>query len=56
MIWMVPILEAITTVLTTVVLKAVQDWQKKEEASESKLPPCIEPNKKKSTQKRKRRS
>lgn len=56
MIWMIPVLEAVATVLATVLIKTVKDWSKKEEALK-KPPPCIESKKitkRKSTQQRNR--
>lgn len=53
---MIPVLEAVATVLATVLIKTVKDWSKKEEALK-KPPPCIESKKitkRKSTQQRNR--
>lgn len=54
MIWLVPILEAMATVLATVLVKTVKDWQEKEETSK-KPPPCTQSKiKRKSAQQSKR--
>lgn len=57
MIWLVPILEAVATVVATVLLKTVKDWAEKTGEPSEKPPPCIETNtklKRKSGQQTKR--
>lgn len=57
MIWLVPILEAVATVVATVLLKTVKDWADKTGEPSEKPPPCIETNtktKRKSAQQTKR--
>lgn len=57
MIWLVPILEAVATVVATVLLKTVKDWAEKTGEPSEKTPPCIESKnktKRKSSQQTKR--
>jgi hypothetical protein len=57
MIWLVPILEAVATVVATVLMKTVKDWAEKTGEPSEKAPPCIETNtksKRKSAQQTKR--
>lgn len=57
MIWLVPILEAVATVVATVLVKTIKDWADKTGEPSEKPPPCIETNtkhKRKSAQQTKR--